>query len=162
MGDSDLLANLTYIAWEMDKRNLAFLLVREYQAKDSIGAALKQAFGGGPLAELSLKMDVGVINYDSLAAGFLFGKYRSKPQTDGMARGDKVADYLNDRGLKILSALDTVEADTGARPAEISLAWLMQKKAVTAPIASAKAYPQHESLANYQHDFGPIFSRYFR
>jgi 2,4-dienoyl-CoA reductase-like NADH-dependent reductase (Old Yellow Enzyme family) len=30
----------------MDKRNLAFLLVREHQANDSIGAALKQAFGG--------------------------------------------------------------------------------------------------------------------
>src|SRR3979490_2435699 len=95
MGDSDLLANLTHFAWEMDKRNLAFLLVREYQAKDSIGAALKQAFGGGPLAKLSLKMDAGVINYDSLASGFLSGKYRSKPQTDGMARGDKVADSLN-------------------------------------------------------------------
>ena len=78
------------------------------------------SFGSGPLAELCLKMDVGVSNYYSLASGFLYGKYRSKPDTDGMVRGDKVADYLNDRGLKILSALDTVEADTGARPAEIA------------------------------------------
>jgi hypothetical protein len=44
--------------------------------------------------------------------GFPLRKYRSKPDTDGMVRGDKVADYLNDRGLKILSALNTVEADT--------------------------------------------------
>src|SRR4030088_1115959 len=46
MGDSDLLATFTHVSREMDKRNLAFLLVREHQANDSIGAALKQAFGG--------------------------------------------------------------------------------------------------------------------
>lgn len=34
----------------MDKRNLAFLLVWEYQAKDSIGHAIKQAFGGSYVA----------------------------------------------------------------------------------------------------------------
>jgi 2,4-dienoyl-CoA reductase-like NADH-dependent reductase (Old Yellow Enzyme family) len=46
MGDSDLLATFTHVSREMDKRNLAFLLVREHQANDSIGAALKLAFGG--------------------------------------------------------------------------------------------------------------------
>jgi 2,4-dienoyl-CoA reductase-like NADH-dependent reductase (Old Yellow Enzyme family) len=46
MGDSDLLATFTHVSQEMDKRNLAFLLVREHEANDSIGAALKQAFGG--------------------------------------------------------------------------------------------------------------------
>jgi 2,4-dienoyl-CoA reductase-like NADH-dependent reductase (Old Yellow Enzyme family) len=46
MGDSDLLATFTHVSREMDKRDLAFLLVREHQANDSIGATLKQAFGG--------------------------------------------------------------------------------------------------------------------
>jgi 2,4-dienoyl-CoA reductase-like NADH-dependent reductase (Old Yellow Enzyme family) len=46
MGDSDLLATFTHVSREMDKRNLAFLLVREHLAQDSIGSALKQAFGG--------------------------------------------------------------------------------------------------------------------
>src|ERR1700676_2035199 len=46
MGDSDLLATFTHVSREMDKRNLAFLLVREHRANDSIGAALKRAFGG--------------------------------------------------------------------------------------------------------------------
>src|SRR5258708_44876 len=50
MGDSDLLATFTHVSREMDKRNLAFLLVREHQANDSIGAALKQAFRGAYLA----------------------------------------------------------------------------------------------------------------
>jgi 2,4-dienoyl-CoA reductase-like NADH-dependent reductase (Old Yellow Enzyme family) len=46
MGDSDLLGTFTHVSREMDKRNLAFLLVREHHGNDSIGAALKQAFGG--------------------------------------------------------------------------------------------------------------------
>jgi 2,4-dienoyl-CoA reductase-like NADH-dependent reductase (Old Yellow Enzyme family) len=46
MGDSDLLATFAHVSREMDNRNLAFLLVREHQGNDSIGAALKQAFGG--------------------------------------------------------------------------------------------------------------------
>ena len=50
MGDSDLLATFTHVSQEMDKRNLAFLLVREHQANDSIGAALKQAFRGAYVA----------------------------------------------------------------------------------------------------------------
>ncbi|WP_160007312.1 aldo/keto reductase [Rhizobium sp. 18055] len=100
----------------------------------------------GPLADLCVKEDIGVINYYSLASGFLSGKYRSKADTEGKARGGKAAGYLDDKGLKILAALDTVSAETGAKPAEISLAWLLRKKAVTAPIASATSLSQLESL----------------
>jgi 2,4-dienoyl-CoA reductase-like NADH-dependent reductase (Old Yellow Enzyme family) len=46
MGDGNLLATFSYVAREMGKRKLAFLLVREHQANDSIGAALKRAFRG--------------------------------------------------------------------------------------------------------------------
>lgn len=100
----------------------------------------------GPLADLCVKEDIGVITYFSLAAGFLSGKYRSKADTEGKARGGKAAAYLDDKGLKILAALDTVAAETGAKPAEIALAWLLGKKAVTAPIASATSLAQLESL----------------
>jgi 2,4-dienoyl-CoA reductase-like NADH-dependent reductase (Old Yellow Enzyme family) len=46
MGDSDLKATFTYVAQELGKRRLAFLCSREHQAVDSIGPALKEAFGG--------------------------------------------------------------------------------------------------------------------
>jgi hypothetical protein len=36
----------THVSKEMSKRDLAFLLVREHQAQDSIGPALRHAFGG--------------------------------------------------------------------------------------------------------------------
>ena len=100
----------------------------------------------GPLADLCQKEDLGVITYFSLAAGFLTGKYRTLSDTEGRARGEDVARYLDDRGLRILAALDRMAAETGASPAEISLAWLMAKSAVTAPIASATSLSQLASL----------------
>ena len=100
----------------------------------------------GPLADLCRKEDIGVITYYSLASGFLSGKYRSKADTQGKARGGGVARYLDDKGLRILAALDSVSAETGAAPAEIALAWLMAKPAVTAPIASATSLAQLASL----------------
>src|ERR1700712_3547398 len=100
----------------------------------------------GPLADLCVKQDIGVITYYSLASGFLSGKYRSKADTEGKAREGRVATYLDDKGMKILAALDTVAKETGATPAEISLAWLLQKKAVTAPIASAPSLTQLQAM----------------
>jgi len=101
----------------------------------------------GPLADLCVKEDIGVITYFSLAAGFLTGKYRSKADTEGRAREGRVSQYLDAKGMRILDALDKVSAETGARPAEIALAWLLNKKGVTAPIASATSLSQLESLA---------------
>ena len=100
----------------------------------------------GALADLCMKEEIGVITYFSLASGFLTGKYRTPADTEGRARGEDVARYLDDRGLRILAALDRVAAETGASPAEITLAWLMAKPAVTAPIASATSLAQLASL----------------
>ena len=101
----------------------------------------------GPLAELCRKEEIGVITYYSLASGFLSGKYRSASDTEGRARGGGIKKYLDAKGMAILAALDKVGAETGAAPAEIALAWLMAKPAVTAPIASATSLAQLESLA---------------
>ncbi len=46
MGDSNLLATFSHVAREAKKRQLAFLFAREHEAADSIGPALKRAFGG--------------------------------------------------------------------------------------------------------------------
>jgi aryl-alcohol dehydrogenase-like predicted oxidoreductase len=100
----------------------------------------------GPLAELCQEAGMGVITYYSLASGFLTGKYRTAADTEGKARGEDVRRYLDAKGLRILAALDRISEETGARPAEIALAWLMAKPAVTAPIASATSLGQLASL----------------
>jgi len=46
MGDTDLRATFTYLATELGKRKLAFLMAREYHAEDRLGPDLKKAFGG--------------------------------------------------------------------------------------------------------------------
>ena len=100
----------------------------------------------GPLRELCMKEGLGVITYYSLASGFLSGKYRSKADLGKSKRGEGIADYLDERGERILRALDTVAARRKAKPAEVALAWLIARPGVTAPIASATSPEQVESL----------------
>jgi aryl-alcohol dehydrogenase-like predicted oxidoreductase len=88
-----------------------------------------------------------VIPYYSLAAGFLTGKYRSEADLSKSARGAKVGkSYLNERGLRILAAVDAVAADLGASQAQVALAWLMARPGITAPIASATPPAQLDDL----------------
>ena len=91
---------------------------------------------------------VSVVPYYSLASGFLSGKYRSKADIEGRARGAKVAGYLNDRGLKIVDALVKVAERHDTEPAAIALAWPIARPGITAPIASATSVKQLESLAH--------------
>jgi 2,4-dienoyl-CoA reductase-like NADH-dependent reductase (Old Yellow Enzyme family) len=46
MGDSDPLATFTYVGRELRKRGIAFICAREARKPDSIGPAIKDAFGG--------------------------------------------------------------------------------------------------------------------
>jgi len=86
---------------------------------------------------------IGVITYYSLAAGFLTGKYRSlEDAAKSATRGGRVKQYLNARGLRILKALDDVATRHAATPAQVSLAWLMARPSVTAPIVSATSLKQ--------------------
>jgi len=100
----------------------------------------------GPLRDLCIAEGVGVIVYYSLASGFLSGKYRSKADLKGRARGGGVEKYMNPRGVRILDALDAVAKAHGAKPAEVALAWLIAREGVTAPIASATTVEQVDSL----------------
>ena len=97
------------------------------------------------LGGLCQRENVGVIPYFALASGFLTGKYRSEKDLEGKARGQRVKTMLNERGFRILKALDTLSAELGATPAQISLAWLMAR-GVTAPIASATTLDQFDDL----------------
>ena len=54
--------------------------------------------------------------------------------------------YLNERGFRILAALDEVAKDTSSTPARVAIAWLMAQPGITAPIASATSIPQLDEL----------------
>jgi aryl-alcohol dehydrogenase-like predicted oxidoreductase len=95
---------------------------------------------------LCLREGLGVIPYFSLASGFLSGKYRSAEQAATRPRAGMLKKYFNDRGMLILKALDEVAQHLHSTPTAISLAWLMARPSVTAPIASATTLEQMTHL----------------
>ncbi|APG83083.1 aldo/keto reductase [Sinorhizobium americanum] len=100
----------------------------------------------GPLRDLCIAEEIGVITYFSLARGFLSGKYRSHQDLEGSARGGGVEKYLDGRGMRILGVLDEIAEETGAKQAEIALAWIIARDGITAPIASGTNLDQLASL----------------
>ena len=101
----------------------------------------------GELQDYCVVNNIGVVPYYGLASGFLTGKYRSKADFGKSPRGGGAEKYLDAKGEKILAALDQVAKANDATPAEISLAWLVARPGVTAPIASATSVEQVKSLA---------------
>ncbi|WP_276498110.1 aldo/keto reductase [Pontibacter litorisediminis] len=89
------------------------------------------------IAPICQKEGLGVITYYSLASGFLSGKYRSEDDLSKSVRGGGVKKYLDERGKRILAALDELAEKHGVSQAGIALAWLVNNPLVTAPIASA-------------------------
>lgn len=89
------------------------------------------------LEPICVENQLGVINYYSLAAGFLTGKYRGEADLNKSPRGAGAKKYLNARGFRVLEALDKVAEAYHSTPASVAIAWLLARPSVTAPIASA-------------------------
>jgi aryl-alcohol dehydrogenase-like predicted oxidoreductase len=100
------------------------------------------------LEPLCLEKGLAVIPYFSLASGFLTGKYRSEADLSKSARAQMVNKYLNERGFRILGALDQVAEQYNSTPGQVSLAWLIARPSITAPIASATTLEQLNDLIN--------------
>lgn len=93
-----------------------------------------------------IEHNIGTLPYYALAAGFLTGKYRSVEEARASKRGDSPAKFFNERGDKVLAALDTVAQDAGVTQAQAAVTWLIATPGVTAPIASATRTSQVDSL----------------
>lgn len=105
----------------------------------------RELFENG-LEPLCLGHNLGVLPYYSLAGGFLSGKYRSKADLNKSPRGAGVEKYLNERGFKILDALDQIAKQYNTTVATVALSWLVQRPSVTAPIVSATSRTQLQSI----------------
>jgi len=90
--------------------------------------------------------NIAVIPYFSLASGFLTGKYRTEADFGSSARGGGMKKYFNDRGFRILAALDEVSKEYETSLAAVAIAWLIAKPSITAPIASATSLRQVDHL----------------
>ncbi len=85
---------------------------------------------------------VPVLPFYSLAKGFLTGKYRPGGASIDSPRAEGAAEYLDERGERMLSALDHIAAAHGVAPATIAVAWLREQPTVLSPIASARTPAQ--------------------
>jgi len=98
------------------------------------------------LEPVCIENGIGVITYYSLASGFLTGKYRSESDLSKSQRGQGVKKYLNERGFRILKALDEVAAAYNSTSASVALAWVIARPGITAPIASATSTKQLDAI----------------
>ncbi|WP_431295368.1 aldo/keto reductase [Pedobacter sp. P26] len=96
--------------------------------------------------KICLDYGLGVVSYYSLASGFLTGKYRSENDLNKSQRGGGIKKFLNERGFKILAALDEVAKKHHVEPASVALAWLIYRPSITAPIASVTDLSQLKSF----------------
>lgn len=98
------------------------------------------------LEPLCVREDISLIPYYGLASGYLTGKYRTEADKAKSVRGGRMDKYMAGKGPAVLAALDAVGARHKATPAQIALAWLMQRPAMAAPIASATSVAQLTEL----------------
>lgn len=96
-----------------------------------------------PIAE---KYGLTVFPYWSLAAGFLTGKYRTKEDLAKSVRGAGVEKYLDEKGLKVLTALDEISTKHNSTQASVAIAWLLHQPHIGAAIASATSTSQLQTL----------------
>jgi aryl-alcohol dehydrogenase-like predicted oxidoreductase len=103
------------------------------------------------LEPLCRENNIGVITYYSLASGFLSGKYRTESDLSKSQRGGGVKRYMNERGKRILAALDEVAAHYKTTPATVAVAWVIARPGITAPIASATSVKQLQEITQAVH-----------
>jgi aryl-alcohol dehydrogenase-like predicted oxidoreductase len=100
---------------------------------------------------LARKFGLGILPWSPLAGGFLSGKYRRGQPPPSGARLERWTDRLRsfdkDSNWRILDALDAVAREHQATPAQVALAWLLARPAVTSVIFGARSVLQLEDNA---------------
>jgi len=94
---------------------------------------------------------VGVMVWSPLAGGFLSGKYtRSKPKGESGDRlgGFDFLPYDRERGYQLIDLLQSIAEKRGASPAQIALAWLLTRPAVSSILVGASRVSQLDDNFN--------------
>lgn len=102
----------------------------------------------GSLRDVVARHCMVSVPYFSLAKGFLTGKYRDGVTVQSV-RAQGASAYLDDRGRRVLAALDAVAARHGSTVAAVALAWLAAQATVAAPIASARNVVQLRDIVDF-------------
>jgi aryl-alcohol dehydrogenase-like predicted oxidoreductase len=90
---------------------------------------------------LCLDQGIGVIPYSPLQAGFLTGKYRRDTIPESV-RAEGLKKYFTERNYALIDLLEQIAAAHSATVTQVSLAWMLQRPAITAPIVGANSVEQ--------------------
>ena len=133
---------LTKALWVSDRHNLA-----RYECVQPRYNLVMRADYERELEPMCISEGVGVITYSSLASGFFSGKYRAGQALPTSPRAGGVqANYMNERGFKILAAVDAVAKELNTTSGQVALAWIMARPGITAAIASGTTSEQVKDL----------------
>jgi len=105
----------------------------------------------GSLRDAAMQHGLGILPFYGLANGFLTGKYRSRADLAKSMRGDRVAQYLEGKGMRVLAALDRISTETGAPLPAIALAWTNAQSGIAATLTSATSTEQLAELTASMH-----------
>ena len=90
---------------------------------------------------------IGLIPWSPLARGFLAGnRTRDKGGDTKRSKSDQFAHnmYYTDEDFTIAERVEAVAAQYGRTPAQIALAWMLNKPYITSPIIGASKMPHLE------------------
>ncbi len=133
---------LTKALWVSERHNLA----RYECVQPRYNLVMREEYER-ELEPMCISEGVGVITYSSLASGFFSGKYRAGQALPSSPRAGGVqANYMNERGFKILAAVDAVAKQLNTTSGQVALAWIMARPGITAAIASGTTSEQVKDL----------------
>jgi aryl-alcohol dehydrogenase-like predicted oxidoreductase len=93
-----------------------------------------------------LDQGVGVIPYSPLQGGFLTGKYRRGVTPESVRARELLDRYATDKNYDLIELLDARGKAHNASVAQMSLAWMLHRPAITAPIIGANTVEQLQDL----------------
>ncbi len=127
---------LTKAMWISDKYNL-----NRFISLQPPYSLVRRADFERELEAVCLDQGVGVIPYSPLQGGFLTGKYR-RGQVPESARAEGLKKYFTEKNYSLIDLLDSLGAKYQASVAQMSLAWMLQRPAITSPIIGANTVEQ--------------------
>jgi 1-deoxyxylulose-5-phosphate synthase len=92
---------------------------------------------------------IPLLPWSPLGRGFLTGKYKRKAEPESIRyRKDRYLGgrYFRPEDFDVLERLEQVAKEKGLKPAQVALAWLLQKKGVASPIIGPTNVGQLEEL----------------
>jgi aryl-alcohol dehydrogenase-like predicted oxidoreductase len=158
--------SLATVDWLIESGKVRYLAASNFSAERLIEARILSSTGlpqfiavhvqhslmhradfDGDLRIVTSAQSLAVLPYTALAGGFLTGKYRSKDDVASRtARASRADAYLGRHGHRVLSVLDRIAAEQNVALASVALAWLLAKRNVVAPVASATTPDQVDAL----------------